>query len=206
MFRCTSILRFPKTTTACRIPLDKIEGRLYINGAFSASSDNGTFELKSPFSHEKVADVSEATKEDTNRAVQAAKVAFPPWARLDIPTRGLYLKKMGALIREASRELAQLEALSMGRPVSTYFDAGRAAEYFDYYAEAAWEAKGETSLNTPGFMNMTLRQPYGPVAAIIPWNIPAAMWAAKVAPAVASGCTVVLKSSEKAPLTVTYRP
>ncbi|CAK1366759.1 unnamed protein product [Cercospora beticola] len=184
------------------ILLNKIESRLYINGAFTPSSDGSTFELNSPFSHKKIADVSEATVVDTNRAVAAAVEAFPTWSKLDIATRGTYLKKMAALIREADRELAQLEALSMGRPVSTYFDGVRAAEYFEHYAEAAWEAKGETSLNSSGFVNITLRQPYGPVAAIIPWNIPAAMWAAKIAPAVAAGCTIVLKSSEKAPLTV----
>ncbi|KJX93669.1 aldehyde dehydrogenase like protein [Zymoseptoria brevis] len=178
----------------------RIEGRHYINGTFAASANGKTFEVRSPYSHDRIADVSEATVEDTNRAVAAAKASFPAWSSLDIPTRGSYLKKMGSLIRESSQELAQLDALSMGRPVSTYFDAMRAAEYFDHYAEAAWYCKGETSLSTPGFLNMTLRQPYGPVAAIIPWNIPVAMWASKVAPAVAAGCTVVLKSSEKAPL------
>jgi aldehyde dehydrogenase (NAD+) len=179
-----------------------IEGRHYINGAFAASSNGRTFEVRSPYSHDKIGDVSEATVEDTNRAVAAAKSSFPAWSSLDIPTRGSYLKKMGRLIRESSQELAQLDALSMGRPISTYFDAIRAAEYFEHYAEAAWYCKGETSLSTPGFLNMTLRQPYGVAAAIIPWNIPVAMWASKVAPAVAAGCTVVLKSSEKAPLSV----
>lgn len=188
------------------IDLEKIETRLYINGAFSTSSDGSTFEVRSPYSHEKIADVCEATTEDTNRAVAAAKAAFPEWSSLDLATRGVYLKKMAFLIRKSHQELAQLDALSMGRPISTYFDAIRGAEYFEHYAEAAWEAKGETSLNTPEFVNMTFRQPYGPVAAIIPWNIPTAMFAAKVAPAVAAGCTVVLKSSEKAPLSVNRSP
>ncbi|KXT06135.1 hypothetical protein AC578_1278 [Pseudocercospora eumusae] len=177
------------------------ETRLYINGSFTLSSDGKTFEIRSPYSHEKIADVSEASVQDTNVAVAAAKTAFPQWSSLPIPTRGSYLKNLASLIRSSSTELAELDALSMGRPISTYFDAVRAAEYFEHYAEAAWEgAKGESSLNTPGFVNMTMRQPYGVVAAIIPWNIPVAMWASKVAPAVAAGCTVVVKSSEKAPL------
>lgn len=184
------------------VPLEDIETRHYINGTFSCSSDGATFELKSPYSHNKIVDVCEASTEDTNRAVAAAKAAFPTWSELDIPTRGAYMKSMAMLIRESSQELARLDALSMGRPVSSYFDANYAAQQMEHYAEAGWEAKGETSLLTPGFVNMTFRQPYGPVAVIIPWNIPVAMWASRVAPILAAGCTVVLKSSEKAPLSV----
>lgn len=90
----------------------------------------------------------------------------------------------------------------MGRPVSTYFDAYAAAETFDHYAEAGYEALGTSSLNTPGHVTMTLRQPYGVVAAIIPWNVPLLFFANKAAPALAAGNCVVVKSSEKAPLTV----
>ena len=90
----------------------------------------------------------------------------------------------------------------MGRPVSTYFDAFHAASQFAHYAEAGYEAKGESSLNTKGMVNLTFRQPFGVVGAIIPWNVPVIMFAHKVAPALAAGCTIVLKSSEKAPLSV----
>lgn len=90
----------------------------------------------------------------------------------------------------------------MGRPVSTYFDNNAAASTFDHYAEAGYEVQGTSSLHTPGFVNMTFKQPYGVVAAIIPWNVPVVFFANKVAPALAAGNTVVLKSSEKAPLTV----
>lgn len=85
--------------------------------------------------------------------------------------------------------------------MSTYFDGYYAASLFEHYAEAGYEAKGTTSLNTPGFVNMTFRQPIGPVAAIIPWNIPTLSFAMKIAPALGAGCTIVLKTSEKAPLT-----
>lgn len=93
----------------------------------------------------------------------------------------------------------------MGRPVSTYFDNHAAASTFKHYAEAGYEAQGVSSLNTPGFVNTTFKQPYGVVAAIIPWNIPLVFFANKVAPALAAGNTVVLKSSEKAPLMVSAR-
>ena len=92
----------------------------------------------------------------------------------------------------------------MGRPVSTFFDGMYAASLFEHWAEAGYEAKGETSLNTKGYINMTLRQPIGVVGCIIPWNVPQILLAHKIAPALAAGCTVVLKSSEKAPLSVRH--
>lgn len=96
--------------------------------------------------------------------------------------------------------MAELDALSMGRPVGGYFDATYAAVHFNYFGEAGY-AQGHTSLNTPGFLNMSLRQPFGVVGIIIPWNAPLVFFSKKIAPAVAAGNTVVLKSSEKAPLT-----
>jgi aldehyde dehydrogenase (NAD+) len=97
-----------------------------------------------------------------------------------------------------------LEALSMGTPVTGYWQGAECARLFDLYSEAGYNNQGTTSLNTPGYINMTLRQPYGVVAAIIPWNFPLLFFAQKVAPALAAGNTVVLKSSEKAPLTVSH--
>lgn len=145
------------------IPTSKIEHRHFIDGSFSPSADGGTFQLSSPYNHEKITDMCEATVDDTNRAVAAAKAAFPAWAALDPPTRGGYMKKLAALILESGTELAQLDAMSMGRPVSTYFDPFMAASSFEHYGQAGYEAKGETSLHTPGFVNMTFRQPIGPV-------------------------------------------
>lgn len=97
--------------------------------------------------------------------------------------------------------LAELEAKSMGRPIDDYFDAYYASVHFNYFAEAGY-AQGHTSLNTPGFLNLSLKQPFGVVGIIIPWNAPLVFFSKKVAPALAAGNTVVLKSSEKAPLTV----
>ena len=146
--------------------------------------------------------MSEASEADTDRAVAAAKAAFPAWSALSPKERGSYFKKLAELLKGAHSDMAWLEASSMGRPIKTYFDGFAAAEEYDHYAECAWEAQGISSLNTPGFVNMTFRQPFGVVAAIIPWNVPALFFAKKTAPALAAGNTVVLKSSEKAPLTV----
>ncbi|EXJ76616.1 uncharacterized protein A1O5_01124 [Cladophialophora psammophila CBS 110553] len=180
---------------------DKIETRLFINGKFVESSDGKTFPIRSPTSREVVAEVHEASEKDTDAAVAAAKAAFPAWSALSPADRGMYFKRLAALLVESGEEFSRLEALSMGRPVSTYFDNQAAASTFEHYAEAGYEAQGVSSLNTPGFVNMTFKQPYGVVAAIIPWNVPLVFFANKVAPALAAGNTVVLKSSEKAPLT-----
>lgn len=146
--------------------------------------------------------VAEASIQDTNDAVAAAKAAFPAWSNLSPQDRGAYMSKLADLILESDRELAYLEAISMGRPVSGYWDAKAAAKKLQYFATAGWNNQGQTSLNTPGFVNMTFRQPFGVVAVIIPWNVPVYFFINKVAPAIAAGNTVVIKSSEKAPLTV----
>lgn len=146
--------------------------------------------------------VSEASVQDTNDAVAAAKAAFPAWSRLSPHDRGAYMLKLADLILESEQDLAYLEAISMGRPVSGYWDAKAAAKKLQYFATSGWNVQGQTTLNTPGYVNMTVRQPFGVVGVIIPWNVPVYFFINKVAPAIAAGNTVVIKSSEKAPLTV----
>lgn len=146
--------------------------------------------------------VPEASADDTNAAVAAAKAAFPAWSALDPSRRGALLKKLAALIRQHHDELGRLEAISMGLPVSTFHYGHLAAAQLDHYAEAWPSIQGQASVNTPGHVTMTLRQPYGVVALIIPWNAPVYFFAHKAAPALITGNTVVLKSSEKAPLAV----
>lgn len=146
--------------------------------------------------------VHEASEQDTDNAVAAAKAAFPGWSALSPEDRGRYFKKLASLIRENNDELGALEAASMGKPLGAFFDAYACAAKWDHYAEAGYTVQGNTSVQTPGFLNMTLRQPYGVVAAVIPWNVPLLFLANKLAPALIVGNTVVLKSSEKAPLTV----
>ncbi|KAI9931837.1 hypothetical protein ASPWEDRAFT_57897 [Aspergillus wentii DTO 134E9] len=181
-----------------------IEARLFINGEFRPSSNGKTFKLINPFTREPVADVHEATEQDVNDAVAAAKAAFPAWRDLSPQDRGVYLEKLASLIRESNGDLARLEAMSMGKPVSGYFDAGVAADNLSWFAQAGWSVQGTSSLNTPGYLNMTVKQPYGVAACIIPWNVPVLFFASKIGPALAAGNTVVLKSSEKAPLTSAY--
>ncbi|KAJ5551582.1 hypothetical protein N7535_000473 [Penicillium sp. DV-2018c] len=183
---------------------EAIETRLFINGEFRPSSAGKTFEVVCPYSRDIVAQVQEAGTEDVNDAVAAAHAAFPAWRDLGADKRGEYLRRLSQLILESCSELAKLETLCTGRPISQFFDSGIAAEYFAYFAGGGWSAQGTASLNTPDQLNLTVKQPYGVVALIIPWNFPLIMFAGKMAPALAAGNTVVLKSSEKAPLTSLY--
>lgn len=175
--------------------------RMLINGELVEASDKKTFAVYSPATREKVADVPEASEHDTNAAVAAAKAAFPAWSETDPVERGRYLKKLASLIREHEEELSILEAKAMGKPVMRFFEGHAAADHYDHYAEAWPHIQGTSSLNTPDSVSMTFRQPFGVVAAIIPWNVPVLFLASKTAPALIAGNTVVLKSSEKAPLT-----
>ncbi|GAM90073.1 hypothetical protein ANO11243_081130 [Dothideomycetidae sp. 11243] len=179
-----------------------IETRLFINGKFKDASDGKTFKIINPTTLEVVADVAEATVQDTNEAVAAAKAAFPAWRDLGQAARAAPMRKLAQLIRDNAAELAYLEAVSMGRPVATFdFDVSIGADHFETYASAAWLSTGKTSLHTPGQIHMTLRQPYGVVAGIIPWNLALLFFCWKAAPALAVGNTVVIKTSERAPLT-----
>ncbi|KAF2878234.1 aldehyde dehydrogenase-like protein [Massariosphaeria phaeospora] len=180
---------------------DKIETRLFINGEFVESSNGKTFDITNPATLKHVAKVHEASEQDTDRAVASAKAAFPAWSALSPDQRAPYLRKLATLVRESNDELAALEAASMGKPLGSFFDAHACASKWQYYAEVGYTVQGTTSVQTPGYVNMTLRQPYGVVAAIIPWNVPLLFLAGKLAPALIVGNTVVLKSSEKAPLT-----
>jgi acyl-CoA reductase-like NAD-dependent aldehyde dehydrogenase len=105
--------------------------------------------------------VCEASEKDTDDAVAAAKAAFPAWSALSPAQRGTYMKKLAGLIRENRKEMAWLEAMSMGNPVRDYWHADVAAGHFEHYSEVGYDSQGTTSLNTPGFVNMTFRQPYG---------------------------------------------
>jgi acyl-CoA reductase-like NAD-dependent aldehyde dehydrogenase len=155
------------------------------------SSHGKTFDITNP------ATLKHVAKGKTN-------LPFPSWSKISPDKRAQYFKKLANLIRESNDELAALEAASMGKPLGGFFDAYACAAKWDRYAEAGYNVQGTTSVQTPGYLNMTLRQPYGVVAAIIPWNVPLLFLASKLAPALIVGNTVVLKSSEKAPLTVSF--
>ncbi|KAJ5085854.1 hypothetical protein N7532_010625 [Penicillium argentinense] len=180
---------------------EPIETRLFINGEWRESSSKKTFDVVYPYTKEVVAHVHEADVQDVDDAVAAAHAAFPAWRDLGVDGRGALLRKVADLFLEHNDDLARLETLCTGRPISQYIDAKLSAESWRYFADGAWAVQGTASSNTPGILSMTVKEPYGVAALIIPWNFPLMMFSMKMAAALAAGNTVVLKSSEKAPLT-----
>lgn len=177
-----------------------IETRCFINNTFVETADK--FPIYNPSTEELSAQVSQAGVNEVDAAVDAAEKAFPAWSELSADARGACLRRLAELMVESVDELAYLEAISMGKVTAYYPGEVRwAAALLQYFAGLATELHGETSLSTAGMLNLTLRQPYGVCGAIIPWNGPLAAFAMKVGPALAAGNTLVLKPSEKSPLT-----
>ncbi|KAK3693132.1 aldehyde dehydrogenase domain-containing protein, partial [Podospora appendiculata] len=179
-----------------------IQPRLLINGELVEASDKKTFTVYNPATGGVSAQVPEASEADTNAAVAAAKAAFPAWSSSAPQARAACIKKLAVLLRSHHAQLAHLEAISMGCPVSAYHSAHFGAATLDIFAEAWPTIQGQASVNTPQHLTLTLRQPFGVAAVIIPWNNAVHFLVSKAAPALITGNTVVLKSSEKAPLAV----
>ena len=185
--------------------------KLFIDGQWSDAASGKTFETPDPATGETLAQVAEGDAEDINRAVRAARRAFDdgPWTKMTPSERGHIIHRIGDLIAEHNDELAQLESLDNGKPfaVARAADVPLSADMFWYMAGWATKIEGNSlSLSVPympgaNFHSYTLREPVGVVGQIIPWNFPLLMAAWKLAPALATGCTVVLKPAEQTPLT-----
>lgn len=178
--------------------------KLYINGEFVDAESGATFENPNPFTNEVTNNVAEGRKEDMEKAVTAAKDAFEgPWGSMKLVDRMKYINKIADLIDEEVEEIAYFESLDTGLPISqTRKMVARAAENFRFYARMV-QAKlhGEAYSVDNEFINYTVYKPLGPVGLITPWNAPFMLETWKVAPALATGNTVVLKPAELSPLT-----
>lgn len=182
--------------------------RLFIDGDWVVPIHRGVFESVDPSDESVLAQVAAATAEDIDLAVSAARRAFDEgdWPRLKGGERATVLRRIAQSIRERQQELAAIEVRDNGKPLpEALWDIADAAGCFDYYAGLAEGADilSEQSINVPDerFSCSVIKEPVGVVAAIIPWNFPLLMASWKVAPALAAGCTVVLKPSELTPLT-----
>lgn len=177
----------------------------FINGQFVQSSSTAHLTIINPFTEQKLAQVDDADSSDVDAAVAAAHAAFrtSPWNTHFSPAqRGAVCIKLAELIARDVHEIATLEALSMGLPVRIgQLIAASLPGGIARVANLAGDIHGATSLHTPGALAMTVYQPYGVCAAIIPWNVPFAIWVSCVLPCVMAGNAIVLKPSEKAPLT-----
>src|ERR1017187_10570899 len=183
--------------------------QLFINGQWADAASGRTFETPNPATGETLAGAAEGGAEDFDGAVRLARRAFEegPWGRMTPSERGRIIWRIGDLILEPLDELAQLESLDNGKPfaVARAADVPLAADLFHYMAGWATKIEGNTipisaSSRHVKYLAYTRREPVGVVGQIIPWNFPLLMAAWKLGPALATGCTVILKPAEQTPL------
>jgi len=171
---------------------------LFIDGEFTDAADGKVFKTVSPSSEEVLSEIAQAGEADVDRAVKAARKAFEKWSALPGSERAKYLFRIARIIQERSRELAVLETLDNGKPIRETRDADLplVAAHFFYYA--GWADK----LDHAGYGANP--RPLGVAGQVIPWNFPLLMLAWKIAPALATGNTVVLKPAETTPLSALF--
>jgi betaine-aldehyde dehydrogenase len=178
--------------------------QMYVNGEWIDSKSNKTFAVYDPASEEVIAQVPDANADDVNRAVAAAKTAFEdgPWSSTTAQERGRVLFRLAEKIRQNAPKLAELEARNCGKPiVEAEYDIADVATCFEYYGGLATKILGYVNPVPDNAVSLSLKEPVGVAAQIIPWNYPLLMAAWKLAPALAAGCTCVLKPAEQTPLT-----
>ena len=195
----------PKVSTFVKKPL-----RMLIDGAWVESASGESFPVYDPSTGDVIAKVTAGDREDIDRAVKAARAAFEsgPWSKMSVSERGRLIWKLADLIEANLDELAELESLDNGKPmtIARAADVPLAVDLFRYMAGWATKIEGTTFPVSvpyaPGakFFACTVREPVGVVGQIIPWNFPLLMAAWKLGPALAAGCTVVLKPAEQTPL------
>ena len=181
-----------------------LQTQLLIDGAFVPAASGDTFDTATPIDLSVLASVSKAGVADVERAVVAARRAFDDgkWSGMAPFARGKLLRRMAELIRADAPRVAEVETRNGGKTIANSLnEVESAANVFEYYAGAMDKFFGDTIPMGAGVLDFTLREPIGVVAAITPWNFPflAAAW--KVAPALAAGCTVILKPASYTPLT-----
>ncbi|NIR32753.1 MAG: aldehyde dehydrogenase family protein [Gammaproteobacteria bacterium] len=182
------------------------EYRLFINGEFVDAASGRTFETYNPGNGKPISRIAEADAEDVDRAVKAAAAAFPGWRRKSGAARAKLLFKLGQLVAENGKALAELESLDAGKPIrdSSKIDAVTAVDALEYFAGMTTKVQGDT-IPVPGpYYNFTVREPLGVIAGITPWNYPLLQAVWKIAPAIAAGNTVVIKPAEQACMSVLY--
>jgi succinate-semialdehyde dehydrogenase/glutarate-semialdehyde dehydrogenase len=180
-----------------------LRSRNFIDGRWCEAVGGGKFAVLNPADDSHIAEVANSTAVDARAAVDAAQAAFPAWRATPAKQRALLLKRWNDLILAHQDELGRLISLEQGKPLAEgRGEVAYAASYVEWFAEEATRACGEIiPAPVAGRRMLALKEPVGVVAAITPWNFPAAMIARKIAPALAAGCTVVAKPAEDTPLT-----
>jgi len=183
--------------------------QIFINNEFVNSVSGKTFPTINPATGEKIVDIQEGDKADIDKAVAAAKTAFKRgsvWRNKDASERGLLLLKLADLIERDRVKLASLETLDNGKPFTYAYlgDLVSALKVLRYFAGVADKIVGQTIPADGNVFCYTRHEPVGVVGAIVPWNFPLMLATGKIGPAIAAGCTIVLKPAEQTPLTAIY--
>lgn len=190
---------------AAALPEVVAPGRLFIDNEWADAESGDTFQVVNPARAEVLTEVAEGGTADVDRAVASARRAFESdeWRRMAPRKRARILWDLARLMEERKDEIARVETLQNGKPLfESGMDVDMTIETFEYYA--GWTTKlegGTVPLSVPNQFGYTLREPIGVVGAIVPWNFPLNLASWKVAPALAMGCTVVLKPASETPLT-----
>jgi betaine-aldehyde dehydrogenase len=176
----------------------------YVNGKWEGAASGKSFPVYDPSTEEVIAQVPAADAADVDRAVQAARAAFEsgPWPQTTAQDRGRILFQLAEKIRQNLAALAEIECRNTGKPiVEAEYDISDVATCFEYYGGLANKVTGHVNPVPANAISFTMKEPVGVAGQIIPWNYPLLMAAWKLAPAIAAGCTCVLKPAEQTPLT-----
>jgi succinate-semialdehyde dehydrogenase/glutarate-semialdehyde dehydrogenase len=187
-----------------RAVLERVPTELYIGGQWRPASGGGTISVEDPASTEELARIADAQADDALAALAAASEKQAQWAAHPPRERGEILRRAYEAILEQTDELALLMTLEMGKALAeSRAEIAYAAEFFRWFSEEAVRIHGRYMVNTTGIGRiLTLRQPVGPCVFVTPWNFPTAMGTRKIAPAIAAGCTMVVKPAKQTPLSM----
>lgn len=179
-----------------------LRSQLYIDGQWVDANSGETVPVLNPATREQITTIPNGGLEETRRAIEAADRAFGTWRKVVAKERGAILRRWFNLIMENQEDLAKLMTAEQGKPLAeSRGEVAYGAAFVEWFAEEGRRVYGDTiSANNPNQRIVTLKQPVGVVAAITPWNFPVAMITRKVAPALATGCTIVLKPATETPL------
>ena len=194
----------PNTETEMDRLLELEQRDLFIDGKHVAPS-SGVYSIDlDPATEEPIAEVAQGAKEDVDRAVEAARAALKVWGSLRASERGLILQRAASLLEQHQEELSQLESLDAGKPIAGVRrqDMAEVIDTVRYYAGWCDKITGQVIPTRPSALTYTVREPVGVVAAIVPWNFPLMIGMWKIAPALACGCTLVVKPADLTPLSM----
>ena len=181
---------------------ERVQNRLFINGEFVDAADGATIAVFDPHDNSQITAIAAASEVDVDRAVAAAKAAFPAWRNSNPADRARLIMRLADALEAHFDELTELESIDTGHPLrdTRRLDLPRTLLNFRYFGGLADKIDGRQVPVEPGFLNVVKREPVGIVGQIVPWNFPLMFCSWKLGPALAAGNTVVMKPSELAPL------